>query len=138
MASIIYNSALRDEAAGAIDFDTDSFKVMLLSSSYTPAKSHAKRSDLTNEVTGSGYSSGGVAATITVGSTNNTDNRVDITLGGVTFSAVSVTARYAAYYKSRGGASSADELVALIDFGTDIVRSAADLVLNSSTLRKQN
>ena len=37
MASIIYNSALRDEAAGAIDFDTDSFKVMLLSSSYTPA-----------------------------------------------------------------------------------------------------
>ena len=138
MASIIYNSALRDEAAGAIDFDTDSFEVMLLSSSYTPAKSHAKRSDLTNEVTGSGYSAGGVSATITVGSTNNTDNRVDITLGGVTFSAVSVTARYAAYYKSRGGASSADELVALIDFGTDIVRSAADLVLNSSTLRKQN
>ena len=138
MASIIYNSALRDEAVGAIDFDTDSFKVMLLSSSYTPSKSHAKRSDLTNEVSGSGYSSGGVSATVTVGSTNNTDNRVDITLGGVTFSTVSVTARYAAYYKSRGGASSADELVALIDFGADVVRSAADLVLNSSTLRKQN
>lgn len=138
MASIIYNSALRDEAAGAIDFDTDSFKVMLLSSSYTPSKSHAKRSDLTNEVTGTGYSSGGVSATVTIGSTNNTDNRVDITLGGVTFSTVSVTARYAAYYKARGGASSADELVALIDFGADVVRSAADLVLNSSTLRKQN
>lgn len=138
MASIIYNSALRDEAAGAIDFDTDSFKVMLLSSSYTPSKSHAKRSDLTNEVTGTGYSSGGVSATVTVGSTNNTDNRVDITLGGVTFSTVSVTARYAAYYKSRGGASSSDELVALIDFGADVVRSAADLVLNASTLRKQN
>ena len=34
MASIIYNSALDDAVKGNIDFDTDSFKVMLVTSSY--------------------------------------------------------------------------------------------------------
>ena len=37
-----------------IDLDTDTFKLMLVTSAYTPTKTHAKRSDITNEVT-AGY-----------------------------------------------------------------------------------
>lgn len=85
MASLIYNSALRDEAIGSIDFDTDTFKVMLVTSAYTENKdTHTRRSDITNEITGTGYTAGGNTATVTVAAVDTTNDRVDITLGGTT------------------------------------------------------
>lgn len=139
MASMILNSALHDEATGAIDYDTDSFKVMLLTNAATPDKdTWTKRSDVTNEVTGTGYTAGGAAVTVTVGAVDTTNDRVDITLGGKTWTTATITARYAVYYKARGGASSADELVAVIDFGSDKTSTAADFALSASTLRKTN
>ena len=138
MASLIYTSALFDAAKGAIDFDTDTFKLMLLSASYTPDKeTHTKRSDLTNEVAGAGYAAGGEAATVTV-TKDTVNHRVDISLGGHVWSAATITARYGAYYKARGGAASADELVALIDFGGNITSTAGDFTVTASTLRLQN
>lgn len=138
MASLIFNSALYDALTGAIDFDTDSFKCMLVTSSYAPNKdTHTKRSDVTNEVSGTGYSGGGTAAT--VGVNNDTANdRQDVSLGAVSWPASTITARAAVYYKSRGGAASADELVAYIDFGGDITSTAGTFALSASTLRIQN
>ena len=139
MASLIYGSFLKKLNEGDITPDSDTFKVMLLTSSYTgDADTHDFRNDLTNEFSGTGYTAGGAAATVTVGTYDTTNNRVDVTLGGATWSAATITARYAAYYKSRGGASSADELVALIDFGSDISSTAADFTLTNSTLRFTN
>jgi hypothetical protein len=41
---------------GAIDLDTDTIKVALVTSSYTPnADTHEDMADITNEVTGTGY-----------------------------------------------------------------------------------
>jgi hypothetical protein len=139
MASMIFNSALYDALTGAVDFDTDTFKVLLVTSAYTPNKiTHTKRSHVTNEVAnGSGYTTGGAAAT--VGVTNDTANtRVDVALGAASWPAASITARGAVYYKSRGGASSADELVAYVDFGADIVSTAGTFALSASTLRLSN
>ncbi len=139
MASLIFNSALRDEAIGSIDFDTDTFKVMLTTSAYTENKDrHAKRSDVTNEITGTGYTAGGNTVTVTVGAVDTANDRVDITLGGTTWPASTLTARKAVYYKSRGGAASADELIAVVDFGSDVVTTSGTLTLTASTLRKQN
>lgn len=139
MASFIFNSALYDEAKGSIDFDTDTFYVMLLTSTATPNKdTWTKRSDVTNEVSGTGYTAGGATATVTVGAVDTTNDRVDISLGGATWTTSTITARYAVYYKSRGGVSTADELVALIDFATDKTSTGADFALSASTLRKSN
>lgn len=139
MASIIPNSLVRDEATGAVDFDTDTFKVMLCTSTYAPDKdTHTKRSNVTNEVSGTGYTAGGNTVTVTVGSVDTTNDRVDITLGGTTWPTSTITARYAVYYKSRGGASSADELVYINDFTSDVTSTAATFTLNASTIRKQN
>lgn len=139
MASLLYNSILRDEAIGNVDFDSDTFKVMLVTSSYTPDKdAHTKRSNVTNEVVGTGYTAGGAAATVTVGAVDTTNDRVDISLGGNTWGSATITARGAVYYKSRGGASSADELVGYIDFGADIISTNGNFTLPASTLRKQN
>jgi hypothetical protein len=138
MASLIFTSFLEDLARGAIDMDTDTFKVMLTTSAYTENKdTHTKRSDVTNEVTGSGYTAGGVTCTVTV--TKDTANdRLDITLGAVSWPSSTITARKAAYYKSRGGASSADELVAVNDFGSDVISTGATFSLALSTVRFQN
>jgi hypothetical protein len=138
MASLIFTSFLEDLARGAIDMDTDTFKVMLTTSAYTENKdTHTKRSDVTNEVTGTGYTAGGVTCTVTV--TKDTANdRLDITLGAVSWPSSTITARKAAYYKSRGGASSADELVAVNDFGSDVTSTGATFSLALSTVRFQN
>lgn len=138
MASLIYNSCLDDVCRALVDLDSDTFKVMLVTSTYTPDKdTHTKRSDVTNEVVGTGYTAGGAAATVTV--TKDTANdRIDTSLGAASWSTSTITARGAVYYKSRGGAASADELVAYIDFGSNIVSTAGTFSLTASTLRIQN
>lgn len=139
MASLIFNPALNAWAKGNIDFDTDTFKVMLVTSSYTPNKdTHDFRNDVTNEVVGTGYSAGGAAATVTVNALDTANDRQEITLGGASWSTSTITARGAVYYKSRGGASSADEIIAYIDFGGDVSSSGGTFTLTDSTLRVQN
>lgn len=139
MASFIFNSALYDEATGAIDYDTNSFKVLLLTSSATPNQdTWTNRSHITNEVAnGNGYTTDGKTATVSVGSVDTTNNRVDITLGGTSWTSATFTARYAIYYKTTGTAAT-DLLVAVNDFGSDKSPSAGTLTLNASTLRKAN
>ncbi len=46
-----------------IDFDSDSIKALLLTSSYTPDLTQAYKSALTNEASGTNYTAGGVALT---------------------------------------------------------------------------
>ena len=137
MASLIYNSAIDDMARGAIDFDTDSFKVMLVTASYSADKdAHLKRSSVTNEITGTGYTAGGVSAAVTV--TKDTANdKVTIEFAAVSWTSSTITARGAVYYKSRGGLSSADELVAYNDFGSNITTSNGTFSLAASTLTLQ-
>lgn len=138
MATIIYDSFFYDNSTGAIDSDTDAFKVMALGAAYTESKAHSKRSDLTNEVTGTGYTAGG--NTVTVTATKDTVNhRLDLSLGGTTWPSSTISgAQKFAYYKSRGGASTADELVAVIDNGSAVSTTAGTLTLTASTLRIQN
>lgn len=138
MASLIFNRALELWARGSIDFDTDTFKVMLTTSTYTENKdTHDFRDDVTNEVTGAGYTGGGNTVTVTV-TLDTANDRVDISLGGTTWPNSTITARKAVYYKSRGGASSADELIAVNDFSSDVISSNGTFTLNASTMRISN
>ena len=138
MASLIYNSAVDDMARGAIDFDTDTFKVMLVTSSYAPDKdTHDKRNDVTNEVSGTGYTAGGVTSVCTV--TKDTANdRVTLSFAAVSWASSTITARGAVIYKSRGGASSADELVAYNDFGSDVASASGTFTVGTSVITLQN
>jgi hypothetical protein len=138
MASLIYNSCIDDTARGNIDFDTDTFKAMLVTSSYTPNKdSHEKRDDVTNEATGTGYTAGGETSTVTV-TKDNANDKVTIQFGAVSWASSTVTARGCVYYKSRGGASSADELVAYNDFGSDVSSSGGTFSISASLITLQN
>ena len=139
MASLIYTSSIDDNCRGAIDWDTDTFYGMLVTSSYSPNKdTHTKRSDVTNEVSGTGYTAGGAASAVTV--TKDTANdRVDVEFANIAWPASTITARACILYKRRGGASSADELVAYVDFGADISSTAGTFTVAFSTpYRYQN
>lgn len=127
MANAIFNSFKRDIANGSIDLDTDTIKIMLVTSAYTPnIDTHAKRSDVTNEVSGAGYTAGGVALANKTVTMNITSDKGVFTADNVVISTATITARGAVLYKSRGGASSADELIAYLDFGADITSTAGN------------
>lgn len=120
MASFAYRSFLPDLMAGDIVPEDDTFYAMLLQEAYAPsATTHAKRSDLTNEASGTGYTAGGAECVVTV-TRDDANNRLIISLASVEWPASTIEARYAGYYKRRGGLASADELVGLLDFGETI------------------
>lgn len=61
VTSKAYGPALQSILNGEIDFDTDTIKAMLTTSAYTPnTDTHRYKSSVTNEVTGTGYTAGGV------------------------------------------------------------------------------
>ena len=64
MADMIYNSFPLYLGDGTIDLDSDTLKISLHTSSYTPDAGHSSYTDLDNEVAnGSGYTTGGKALT---------------------------------------------------------------------------
>lgn len=139
MASLIYDSVVRDEAVGNVNFGVDTFYAMLVTSTYAAnKKTHTKRSDITNEVVGTGYTAGGQVCAVSVAATDTTNDRVVITLGAESWATATITARGIVYYKRRGGASTADELVAFDDFGVDVTSTAGTFAVAATTITKQN
>lgn len=139
MANIIYNSYVEDNIEGRVVWGTDTFYAMLVTATYSPNKdTHTKRSDVTNEVVGTGYTSGGAATTPTV-TLDTANDRCDITFSDVTWASSTITAAAAVVYKRRGGASSADELVAYCDFGGNVSTTGGTFTLDfTGPLRYQN
>lgn len=136
MASTItvYGLAQQHLANAAIDWDTDTIKVSLHTSTYVPAQdTHDFHDDATNELAASGnYTAGGnTIANRTSGYTAGT-NVQKLDGDDVTFTALTPSAafRYGVIYKDRGGAATADELIAYIDFGADQNPGGSDFVIS--------
>lgn len=120
-SATLYNSAKKKLIDGSLDLDTDTIKVALLSSSYTPnIDTHVFYSDLTNELaTASGYTQGGTALANKAITVDTVNDRAYLDADDVSWSASgTLTVRYAVLYKSTGvGSTSA--LIGYIDFTTD-------------------
>ena len=135
MANVIYNSFKRDIANGSIDLDTDTIKLMLVTSTYVPNQdTHTKRSDITNEVTGTGYVAGGFALVNKSVTQNNTTDAGVFTADAINIPNATITARGCVLYKSRGGVESADELIAYGDFGSDITSTNGTFTITAPIL----
>lgn len=128
----VYNLFKQKLLSGSnlVDWDADTIKVALLTSSYTVNyDTHDFYDDLTNELTTTGgYTAGGASlATKTTG----IDTGSDFGYGDaddLTWTALTATFRYAAVYKSTGTAGTSP-LMWLIDFGTNQSPAAVDFVL---------
>jgi hypothetical protein len=142
MAGGWYTSAVSKAFTGTLGDITaaSAVKVMLLTSSYTFNVDHDFRSELTNEVSVTGYTAGGSVAAVTA-TADDTNNRTDIVFGtaNITWTVTgTLTARYAVYYRARGGAASADELLFINGFGSDVTATNDVFTLPPSTFRFSN
>ena len=108
---------------------TGSFKFLLVSSVPSEANFDAYdfRDDVANEVTGTGYTSGGVAATVTVGSVDTTNDRTPVTITDLTnaWTGSTISAVGGWLYKVVGS-SSTDQLVCFVDFGGTVTSTAGN------------
>ena len=130
-ASLIYDGYIDRTVRGGIKTDSDTFKCMLVNG-YTPNKqSHNFRSDVTNEVSGTGYTAGGQSCTLTTSESTGNDQE-QIAFGNETWANSSITATGAVIYKSTGTAS-ADPLVAYVDFGGAVTSTNAAFAVAFST-----
>jgi hypothetical protein len=130
MANVLYNSFKRDIANGSIDLDTDTIKLMLVTSTYVPnIDTHTKRSDITNEVVGVGYTAGGVTLANKTVAVNNTTDKGVFDADDITIPNATITARGGVLYKSRGGVATADELIGYIDFVTDVISTGGNFTI---------
>jgi len=132
MADVIYNAfkyrQLGDTSITPINLKTDTIKIALVTSSYTPnIDSHDFFDDVTNEVVGTGYTAGGNTLTVTT-SQDNTDNEGVFDAADTSWSTSTITARGAVIYKSTGTASTSP-LICYIDFGLNVVSLAGTFAI---------
>lgn len=118
VSALWYGNAMVKAFNKEIDLDTDTVKVMLCTSSYTPDQdTHDYVDDVTNEVSATGYTAGG--ATLSNKAVNYTGetNVFKFDADDVAWTAA-ITARYAVVYVDTGTASTSP-LLGYVDFGQD-------------------
>ena len=136
MASANFTNLPRALAKGDIDFDTNTFKVLLVTSLPSEANldAWANRSDVTGEVTGTGYTAGGIAQAFTLDAIDTTNNRQSITYTNITngWTSATFSAVGAIIYKNTG-TSTTDTLLHLVDFGGTVSCTAGNFSITYST-----
>lgn len=121
MASKMYGNLIQRAFNGEVDYDTDTIKVALLTSAYTPDQDNHQTWEQVkgNEVTGTGYVAGGATLsgkTITYDAGNNV---TVLDAEDVTWANSTITARYAVIYDDAGAADNEKVLLGYVDFGVD-------------------
>lgn len=130
MANVIYNNFKSLCLTSSINFNSDTMKVALVSSSYAPSAAHSNFSDVTNEVSSANYSAGG--ATLASGTVTNPSGTAIYDAADVTWGTSTITARGAVLYKATGTAANSP-LVAYFDFGSDQVSTAGNFTIQWNT-----
>jgi hypothetical protein len=140
MASFNFTNFARHLAKADTDFDTATFKVLLVSVAPTTTETTGSqdtwefRSSVTNEVVGTGYTAGGIAQAFTLNAVTLVPGKQTITWTnisngwtGATFSAVG-----AIIYQNVGSAAT-DILLHYIDFGATATCTAGTFSITYST-----
>ena len=123
VTALVYGKAMEGlvsaTAARRVDWVGDTIKVMLCTSSYTPDQdAHDFKDDITNEVTGTGYTAGGVTLASKTLTYTGASNKEVLDAADASWTTATFTARYAVIYKDTGTAGTSPVL-AYVDFGAD-------------------
>lgn len=116
----MYGQTLLKALNKEIDFSADTIKVMLTTSLYVPDQdAHDYKNDVTNEVTGTGYTAGGVALTTKTETYDAATNKIKLDADNVSWANSTITARYAVIYDDTPATDAAKPLLGYVDFGQD-------------------
>lgn len=126
----VYGPALGSLVAGDIDFAGATVKCALTNATYSPNQdTHEFFDDVTNEVSGSGYTAGGVTLTGKTATYNTSTNTLTLDSSDPTWAALSVPEiRYAVFYVSTGVASTSP-LISYMDFESNTAPGGASVTI---------
>lgn len=91
MAATQYGPFLLHALKGEVDFDTATVKALLVGSGYTFSKDHEFRSSITSEVSGTGYTAGGITLSGVTVTYDATNDRVKVDANDAAFGTVTLT-----------------------------------------------
>lgn len=124
MADVVFDNFKKNIMNGNIDLDTNTIKVALVTSGYSPTQAtHEFFNQVTSEVTGTGYTAGG--ATLASAAVTAAGGKGVFDANDVTWANSTITARAAVIYKDTG-ASTTSPIIAYIDFTSDKISSGGD------------
>ena len=124
-----YGQSFKSLGLGRFDFTTHTFKLLLTTSSYTPTFDLDEfRDDVTNEVTGTGYTAGGATLAGLSWVYDAANDRCQLSCDPVTWTSATFTARRGVIYRSTGTAAT-DPLLSWVDFGANASPSGIDFTL---------
>jgi hypothetical protein len=121
---------------GQIDFNTDTMKIALLTDAHTPAPdTHDFFSDVEgDEISGTGYTAGGGTLTNPTVTVDGATDEIRFDADDEAWTSATFDAGHGVIYKDAGGATTADPLMALIDFdGEQSVSSGTFTIVPDST-----
>lgn len=122
VTAFVYGLAPKSMTNKEIDWDTDTIKCMLTTSTYTPNQdTHQYKSSVTNEVSGTGYTATGVTLTATTATYTSGTNTLALDAADAAWTGASFTARYAVVYDATPATDATRPLICWVDFGADQV-----------------
>lgn len=121
MASKAYGQFLAKALNKEIDWDTDDIRVSLHTATYVPNQdTHDYFDDVAaTEVTGTGYTAGGVALATKTLTYDAATNVIVLDAADVSWASSTITARYAVIYDNSGATAATKPLLGYVDFGAD-------------------
>ncbi len=132
MASGVYGPFLRDAITNAKAFAlnaSDTITYQLVADAYTPNfDTHDEEADITNEVTGTGYTTGGEtlgSPTFAISSGFATFDGTDVSLSGTTLASVRGTVLF-------DNTLAGDPLLCAVNFGSDYTTSSGTFAITWS------
>ena len=125
----MYGNAILKALNKEVNYTADTIKVMLCTSVYTPDQdAHIYKSNVTGEVTGTGYTAGGATLANKTMTYDSATNTIKLDADDITWSTSTITARYAVIYDATG-TDSTSVLLGYVDFGTDQISSAGNFTI---------
>lgn len=125
----IYTGFLQSLANKEINLSSDTLKVMLCTSAYTPDQNaHRYKSSVTNEIAATGgYTAGGLALTsVTV---TGASKVLTLDSADPSWASSTITARYAVFYDSTPSTDATRPLISYVDFGADVISTGGPFTI---------
>lgn len=121
VTSRVYGLALQSVWSKEISYSADTIKAMLCTSSYVPNQDlHRYKSDITNEVVGTGYTATGLTLTSKTITYSGTTNTLTLDCADLAWASSTITARYIVFYDATPATDATRPLISYVDFGADV------------------
>jgi hypothetical protein len=127
-----YGNGLKSITEAKVNWPTDTIKVSLHTSAYTPNQdTHDFFDDVsaTQVAATGGYTAGGATLGTKTNAYTAGTNTVALDAADTVWAASTITARYAVIYDSTPGTDATRPLLGYVDFGADVTSTAGDFTI---------